>query len=61
MFLLFIRRDLFVFVQIPSLLLPLQTRNDDVFEIGRIRLHLEVIVAQVTFHPEECVGRGLFL
>ena len=53
MFLLLIRRYLFVFVRIPSLLLPLQTGNDDVLEIGRIRLHLEVIVAQVAFHPEE--------
>lgn len=54
------RQHLLIVCHVPALLLALGAAHDHIVAVGRVRLHLDVVDAEVAFHPEPArVGGGV--
>ena len=58
-FVLFVRNDGAVVLRLETLLLPAGTADDLIVKVPWVSLDLEVVVTQVTLHPELIDRRGV--
>lgn len=53
------RQHLLIVRHVPALLLALGTTHDHIVTVGRVCLHLDVVDAEVAFHPESGKWAGI--